>query len=58
MKHPHCSTRCAMFRLPPQGGIASDRGNPGHGDRWYGLLRGLSALSFHAARVARSAMDH
>ena len=32
-----------MFRLPPRGGIASGRGDPGHGDRWHGLLRGLRA---------------
>ena len=28
-----------MLRLPPQGGIAPGRGDPGHGDRWHGLLR-------------------
>ena len=57
MKHPRCATRCAMFRFPPQGGIAGDRGDPGHGDRWGGLLRGLSALSFPALQVTRSAVE-
>ena len=40
MKHPRCSTRGAMLRLPPPRGAATGRGDPGHGGRWHGLLRG------------------
>ena len=34
---------CRFAPSPLQGDIASVRGNPGHGDRWVGLLRGQAA---------------
>lgn len=50
MNHPRGCARSAMLRLPPQGGAASGQGNPGHGGRWDGLLRGLWTL-FGACRA-------
>ncbi len=41
--HPQSALAARCFAFPLQGGIASDRGDPGHGDRWLGLLRGRSA---------------
>ena len=47
-----------MLRLPPHGGIAPGLGNPGHGDRWHGLLRSPVALWVFCTADDGCAVEH